>query len=218
MPARLASVERAWESKILQMSREFAGWWLFFGGLSQINKPQHFYHLLRNRSCHQQSFSSKVLKITCYSCEEKLTFYRTLKRFSHMLLIQSANKTMQSRRFAKFKWHNFIASLYWLTKLDVHTRDSFPNIPHPWCYDFDLMRSFWGKVVNMRWMIQLGKFQICSLLWWTAIVPCQEVAKEYNRPLKSNKNPLPSAWQIGCLWRKRRGDLPKEPPRLFDFT
>ena len=148
MPARLASVERAWESKILQMSREFAGWWLFFGGLSQINTTQHFYHLLRNRSCHQQSFSSKVLNITCYSCEEKLTFYRTLKRFSHMLLIQSANKTMQSRRFAKFKWHNFTASLYWLTKLDVHTRDSFPNIPHPWCYDFDLK---WGLLEGRWW-------------------------------------------------------------------
>ena len=59
MPACLASAERAWESKIWQMSGEFAGWWWFFGGLSQINKTQHFYHLLRNRSCHQQSFSSK---------------------------------------------------------------------------------------------------------------------------------------------------------------
>ena len=175
----------------------------FFGGLSR--KTQHFYHLLRNRSCHQQSFSSKILNITCYSCEEKLTFYRTLKRISHMLLIQSANKTMQSRRYAKFKWHNYTASLQWLTKLDVHTRDSIPLIPKhstPLVLRFwPQMRSSWGKLVNMWWMIQLGKFQICSLLWWTAIVPCQEVAKEYNSPLKSNKTPLPSAWQIRFVWK-----------------
>ena len=77
------------------------------------------------------------------------------------------------------------------------------------------MRSSWGKVVNMWWMIQLGKFQISSLLWWTAIVPCQEVAKEYNRPLKSNKNPLPSAGQIGFVWKKCVGTLLRNNPRCL---
>ena len=110
----------------------------FFGGLSR--KTQHFYHLLRNRSCHQQSFSSKILNITCYSCEEKLTFYRTLKRISHICYWYN-QQTTPCKAEDMPNSNDIITQLHcngwpsWMST-PVTQSHSFPNIPHPWCYDF----------------------------------------------------------------------------------